>query len=212
VYPVTQGHSSVEAGFSLVEALIAVVIASILLAIAVPSMSDWLMANKAAAATEFYAEGFKLARSQAVMHNSASRIVLKGNGNGQMDWQVDICFPTAKVPCSDISGVWSTTTSIATGDPEGANGFKSVARVANALPNDRVLQLTFSPSGATDVYYTSLGWVDTRIDPHLSQLTLAPVTSRSGAFPHAAIVVTLAGTASICNPTVDAPDSRACPP
>lgn len=194
--------------------MVALAILGLLLALGIPAMSNWLMASKAGSATEFYAEGFRMARGQAVKHNSASRIRLTENpNNGQFDWQVDICFPIpATTPCNDSSGSWSTASAIAAGDPEGTAGFKSVARAADALPPRSILKQTLVPPGATDVYYNSLGWVDTASAGRLEQLKLAPAPGHAGAFPASAIAITLAGTASKCDPTVALHDSRRCPP
>jgi type IV fimbrial biogenesis protein FimT len=202
-----------QAGFTLTEALIALAIMGIMLALGLPSMSDWMQASRATAGAEFYAEGFKLARGEALKHNSASRILLTENSaNGQMDWQVDICFPTSSVPCNDTSGAWSTTAASAGGDPEGANGFKSVFRAADALPKISVMSHAFTPPGNTDVYFTSLGWVDTGFAQRLGRIDLAPASAGAGNFPKSAVVVTLAGFATKCDPSVAASDSRACPP
>jgi type IV fimbrial biogenesis protein FimT len=205
-----------EDGFSLIEALVALAILGSLLALGVPRMSDWVQANKAAAAAEFYAEGFTLARAQAVSHNSASRLVLTENpANGQMDWQVDICFPTVAVPCNAESGAWSTTTTPVARPGQGPDeqgGFKSVLRRADSLPDSALLAQTLSPSGATDVYFTSLGWVDTSFSPRLTRIGLAPAIGRDGAFAPSAVVLTLAGIVSKCDPNVPVHDSRRCPP
>jgi type IV fimbrial biogenesis protein FimT len=201
------------AGFTLIEAMVALAILGGLLALGMPRMTEWVQANKAAAAAQFYAEGFTLARAQAVSHNSASRLVLTENAaNGQMDWQVDICFPTASVPCNAESGAWSTTAAAADEDPEQGAGFKSVLRRADNLPNSSVLAHTLSPSGATDVYFTSLGWVDTNFSPRLTRIGLAPAAGHAGAFPASAVVLTLAGIASKCDPNAADQDSRRCPP
>lgn len=192
--------------------MIALAIMGVMLAIGLPNLSAWLQANKAAGATEFYAEGFKLARAAALRHNSASRIVLTENANGQRDWQVDICFPSADLACSFESGAWSTTAAAAANDPEGANGFRSVFRPASSLPNSTVMAQVLSPPGATDIYFTSLGWVDTTFAPRLERIDLAPALDRAGAFPTASVVVTLAGLATKCDPNAVAKDSRACPP
>lgn len=204
------------AGFTLIEAMVALAILSTLLALGIPHMSEWVNANKAAAATEFYAEGFALARAHAVSHNSASRLVLTENpGNGQMDWQVDICFPTAAVPCNAESGAWSTTTAAAarpdddSGQPTGS---RSVLRRADSLPGTAVLAQSLSPSGATDVYFTSLGWVDTNFSPRLTRIGLAPAAGHAAAFPASALVLTLAGIVIKCVPDAAAGDARSCPP
>lgn len=201
------------AGFTLIEAVVALAIMAVLMAVGIPSLSGWLQARKAAAAASFYKEGFQLARAQAVTHNSASRLVLVENAtSGQMDWQVDICFPTPSTPCNENSGSWSTTGAAAGADPDQTHGFRSVVRSADGLPATTTLMLSLAPSGADTVYFTPLGWVDASISPRVQRIDLAPALGRSGAFRPQAVVVTLAGTASICDPGVAAHDSRGCPP
>ena len=200
-------------GFTLIEALVVLAIFGILLALGVPKMTLWMLSSKAAAATELYAEGFRLARQQALSHNAASRIVLTSNaGNGQMDWQVDICFLKPGVPCTDESGAWSATDAAAPGDPEGGAGFKSVFRSASALPPSYVLQPTLLPQGGTSVYFTSLGWVDTTFDQRLTRIQLDPTDRYKADLPASALAVSLAGTVIKCDASVAITDSRACPP
>ena len=200
-------------GFTIIEAAVALAVMAVLLAVGIPSMSTWMQARKAAAASAFYKEGFQLARAQAVTHNSASRLVLSENAtSGQLDWQVDICFPTPSVPCNDGSGAWSTTAAAASGDPDQAHGFRSVVRSADALPATSAMMLTLTPDDASAVYFTPLGWVDGSMSPRLSRIELQPALGRQGAFKKMAVVLTLAGTASICDPAVAVQDSRGCPP
>lgn len=202
-----------QCGVTLVELLVAMAIFGILLAVGIPSTTGWLMANRARSAAEFYADGFSLARRQAITHNSYSRISLSPNVHtGQMDWQVDICFPTPDAGCSDVQGGWSTVAAPAAADPEGASGYRSVHRAADTLPSAEVLVPSRSPDGASQVYYTPLGWVDTVVGNRLARLRLDPVQALAGDVPPVAIVVTLAGMATKCRPDLPANDSRGCPP
>lgn len=200
-----------RAGFTLVEALIALAVFAVLLAIGVPRMADWLAGTKAAAATQFYAEGFALARAKALSHNSASRLVLSRNADsGQFDWSVDLCFPTPEDPCNAEAGNWSTPEEAV--KPEGAAGagFTSVLRSAAALPATSRMSVTPGPDGATAVYFTPLGWVDTRIEPRMTRIDLAPVAGATP-FRAASVVLTLGGIAAKCDPDAVANDSRRCP-
>jgi len=202
-----------QGGVTLVELMIGIAILGFLLAIGIPNMSHWMLSNKARAASEFYAEGFGMARRQALSHNARSRLQLTANEkNGQMDWQVDICFPTAFVACNAGSGVWSTTENPAAGDPEGVNGYKSVFRNADALPPASVLVPSVLPEGSSAVYFTEVGWVDTTFNSRLTRIRLTPTADYVASVPEVALSITLAGMASKCDPTKTGNDSRACPP
>ncbi len=201
------------AGFTLVEAMVVLAIMAIMLAIGVPRMSDWLAAAKANAAGGFYAEGFTAARSQALANNSASRLVLSPNAaSGQYDWQVDVCFPTPEAPCSEAAGNWSTTGTAVKAAQDAGAGVKSIARNADALPPRTRVIVTPGPDGDTAVYFTPLGWVDTRTASRMMRVDLtAPANARTNDFRATSVVLTLAGVASKCEPNVAANDSRRCP-
>lgn len=200
-------------GFTLLESLVALAILGGLLAFGAPRMAAWVNASRAASAAQFYAEGFALARAQALSHNSASRLVLSENaGNGQLDWQVDICFPRPETPCNEDSGDWSSVLQPAPRDPEGAAGFKSVLRRADALPGKDVLLQTVGPDDADAVYFTPVGWVDTTVAPRLERIDLEPATAHEGDFTPAAVVLGLAGIAARCQPDAPQTDPRRCPP
>jgi type IV fimbrial biogenesis protein FimT len=200
-------------GFTLIELLVTITVFGIMLAIGIPNASNWLLTNRARGASEFYAEGFSMARRQAVSHNSFSRISLTANPNsGQMDWQVDICFVGTNTACAPADAAWSTTAAAAANDPQGAAGFKSVFRSADSLPSSEVLLPTTLPVGASQVVYTATGWVDTTFAQRLTQLRLDPASKYAHEVPVVALVVTLAGMATKCDPTLDTSDNRACPP
>lgn len=207
----TQRHAA--RGFTLIEAAVVVAIMGIVLAVGLPSMSNWLLGRKALAAAVFYQDGFALARNTAIAHNSHSRLVLSENAaNGKMDWRVDICFPTSGIPCNDDTGGWSTTSAAAAGDPDPNQGFRSIARSARAMPGESDLSLDLNPSGATEVYFTPLGWIDTTVAPAVARIDLAPAPARANAFKPLSVALTLAGIASVCDPSAPAHDVRGCPP
>ncbi|NVD69705.1 prepilin-type N-terminal cleavage/methylation domain-containing protein [Duganella sp. BJB1802] len=202
-----------QRGLTLLELLLTLTIFAFMLAIGIPNASNWLLSNRARSASEFYADGFSLARRQAVMHNSFSRISLSPNVNsGQMDWQVDICFVSPATQCGAAETGWSTVNAPAANDPEGAAGYKSVYRAAESLPNSEVLLPSTQPEGSSQVYYTPIGWVDTRFAQRLTSLRLDPAAKYANEVPVVALVVTLAGMASKCDPRLPASDTRACPP
>jgi type IV fimbrial biogenesis protein FimT len=200
-------------GFTLIELLITMGIFATMLAIGIPNASNWLLTNRARSASEFYADGFSTARRQAISSNAASRIVLSPNVNtGQLDWQVDLCFPQPGTPCNAASGSWSTPAVTAAGDPLGSAGYLSVYRAADALPPAEVLLPSTLPVGSSEVYFSALGWVDTTDPLRLTRLRLDPAAKYAKEVPVVALVVTLAGMVSKCDPTLPSTDNRACPP
>lgn len=211
MFPVAQRRAG---GFTLIEVVVVMGITASLLALGIPALSGWVMANKASSASEFYLEGFRMARQQAVARNTASRIVLSTNqSSGQLDWQVDLCFaelPAA--PCTAVSSNWSTVDASAAGDPQGAAGFKSVLRSAENLPSRSVIAPTVMPADAYFVYYNALGWIDTSYAGRLTRLQLDPLPAYAAQLPTAAIVVTLSGVATRCDAGAAVTDSRGCPP
>lgn len=200
------------AGFTAVEAMVVVAIIAVLAGVGMPAMADFLVARKAAAAADFYRDGLTMARNQALAHNSASRLVLSTNpDNGQLDWRVDLCFPTGASHCTGSSDNWSSATAAADDDPDGASGFRSVTRSAGGLPGLDAISVTAAPGDAGAVYFRPLGWVDTLVSPYVTRITVAPAAARANAFRPMAVALTLAGVASRCDPSAVAPDVRACP-
>ncbi|MFL6708226.1 MAG: Tfp pilus assembly protein FimT/FimU [Massilia sp.] len=199
-------------GYTLIEAMVGLAVLSILLGLGIPAMSAWMLSNKAASANEFYMEGFRLARQQAIAHNSPSRIVLTANQTtGQMDWQVDICFPSQAAPCTGVSSNWSTPTAAAANDRDTVAPFKSVQRSADVLPSTSVIAPTLFPANSSAVYYTALGWVDTSYANNIARLQLDPLPAFASQLPTSAISITLAGMPTRCSVGVASSDSRACP-
>jgi len=206
VHPVS---APAQGGFTALEALVVVAIMGIMLAVGIPAMRGWLGATTATGAAQFYAEGFRLARAQALANNSRSRLVFTENDqSGQFDWQVDVCFPVADDGCGVDSERWSSVDEPAVGPSKGDVETSSVLRSAAALPRTAALSVT-PDAEARSVYFTELGWVDSG-KPALMRLDLGPGSADAeDVFTPSAVVLTLAGAVVTCRPDLD--DARKCP-
>jgi type IV fimbrial biogenesis protein FimT len=212
VRPVIHAGQARAAGFTVIEAMVVAAIVGILAALGMPSMSGWLLARRAQAAAGYYEDGLVAARAAAIAHNGAARLVLAENATGgQMEWRVDMCFPNNENPCDDENGTWSTLSTPAVDAASGVS-VKSVARSAAGLPPAAIMTATLSPNGASGAYFKPAGWLDTSVSPQLNRIVLAPSYKRPGTFAPIAIALTLAGVASRCDPSVQAPDPKGCPP
>jgi type IV fimbrial biogenesis protein FimT len=193
-------------GFTLIEMMITITILGILMATGLPSLFTWVATSRANAVPEFYLDGLRRAREGAIKYNSAARLVLTANaGNGQFDWQIDWCSPTALKACNDVLGDWSTTASAVSavaGVPPGPSIFRSAA----GLPASTLLAPNTNDD-KTEVYFSALGWINSDVQ-NIRQLTITP--SATDVLP-VRIFITLAGVAARCNPTLAASDSRGCP-
>lgn len=70
------GRGSAGAGFSLVELMVGVSILALLLALALPSFSEWVRNNQVRMMAESLREGLQLARSEAIKRNVRIRLQL----------------------------------------------------------------------------------------------------------------------------------------
>jgi type IV fimbrial biogenesis protein FimT len=200
-------------GFSLIEAMVALVALSLVLAIGMPAMSNWIATAKGQGAIEFYVDGLRTARGLAVKHNAASRLVFTENSDsGQFDWRVDICYPTIDVPCTRASNNWSTPTAAAAREPQGATGYRSLVRSASQLPKSTIMTVDLSPAGADAIYYNSVGWVNTAVTGRVTGMNIGSVVNSGWIFPSYNVVIGLAGMPSKCMPLAPLGDSRRCPP
>ncbi|MBY0575327.1 MAG: GspH/FimT family pseudopilin [Gallionellaceae bacterium] len=117
-----------QRGVTLIELMIAIIIVSILLAIALPNFNAWVQNAQIRTATESIQNGLQLARAEAVRRNEAVNFIL-GSGSG---WTVS----TVAVPGTPIQSRVSSEGSVnvtVTVTPAGATTatFNTLGRLAN---------------------------------------------------------------------------------
>lgn len=191
----------------MIELLVALTILATMMAVGLPSLFSWLNATRTKSLTEFYLEGLRVARDGAIKNNGAARLVLTTNSsNGQFNWQVDWCSPISTVACNDVTGTWSTTASpvsTVAGQPPGPSIFRS----AGGLPASTAVAISTNDD-TNEVYFTSVGWINTNVQGNIRTVLFTPSTTD---ILTEQVVITLSGMAERCNPSIAAPDPRACP-
>lgn len=175
-------------GMTLIELMIAVVIAGLLLMFAVPSYTAWLNNSQIRTAAESILDGMQLARAEAVRQNTKVQFAL--TKLPMSDWTVSV---VSLLPAT--SAVVQTRSSA-----EGS----ATARINTTLP-----------AGATTVTFTSLGRVSTANNfDGTAELTEADVTSTSAA-ANRPLNVRVGGAAGggmvrMCDPALASSNPQSC--
>jgi type IV fimbrial biogenesis protein FimT len=185
-------------GVSLVELMVAIIIASLLFALAVPSYNGWIQNQQIRNAAESILNGIQLARSEAVKNNRSARLALCDLPSSS--WEVLAASTVAPAPAA----------SLACG--AGSNAAAGEIRVQERTGQEgsRQAQLTVTPNGATTVTFNSLGRVVANADGSAA-ITQVDVATTTGDRPMR-IMIGVGGNARMCDPSplLAAGDPRRC--
>ncbi len=129
-------------GMSLIEVLIAIAIAGILMATAMPMYSAWIQNTKIRTGAEAMLNGLQLARSEAVSRNANVQFQMTGNTG----WKINLASNPDDPPIQERSANAGSDTALATAFPAGSTlvtfdslGRRRVANVnAPEVPIDRI--------------------------------------------------------------------------
>jgi type IV fimbrial biogenesis protein FimT len=196
-------------GFSLIELMVTVAIASVLLAVAAPSFSIWLQNTRIRNTAQDIFAGVERAKAEAVKRNTQVRFQLTNN-------------LSATCALSTTGTAWAIN-QVANGSPsQDASGACNVA-IDSAATTPRLLA-TRPPeaanskvqvlASASSVVFTSLGKLPSPV-PAADMTIDVTATSgtclaQNGTLTCLRIVVSPAGQARMCNPKFAAPDPQAC--
>ncbi|HEU4709149.1 MAG TPA: GspH/FimT family pseudopilin [Methylophilaceae bacterium] len=179
-------------GFTLVDLMIAIVIGSILAAVAIPQFKAFLLNMQIRTATEAINNGLQLAKGEAVRRNTNVRFVL-GSGTS---WSVGCDVAQAD---NDGDGVEDCPTTI----QSRATSEGSASTV-----------LTTNPSGATIVTFNGFGRVVANSDgtASITQFDIdVPTSLLAAEISKNLRILVSGGTIRVCDPNnAIAGDARAC--
>lgn len=139
-------------GFTLVELLVTMAIAGILLAIGVPSMTQFLSDRAAAANAEEFAEAVRFARSEAMKRGRSVYICASSNPEA------------ADAACSDEANGWTSGWLVADVDSDKVFRVQNALRVMDSVDTESS-KITFAATGIVregdgDYVFTPSGKAD----------------------------------------------------
>ena len=172
-----------SAGFTLVELIITIVIIGIVLAMAMPSITEWIENGQIRTAAEGVKNGLQLARMEAVKSNTPVSFTLSNPGAvGGTGW--------------GILDVRDNSTIQVQPDGEGSNH----------------VVLTSTPGGATTVTFTGLGRRQaTNADGSAVLISIQADNPSQGSARPLNVTISVGGEIRTCDPNVtDAGDPRTC--
>lgn len=185
----------VQRGFTLIELMVGIAIISMMLFFLIPSMGAWLQSSQIRNATESIQGALQLARAEAVRRNTPVEMVLTsvaGGGNAT-DWVVRCVTPSATCP-----GVAQVQT------------FIQERSAGEGSPNAAV---TVNPAMST-IVFTGNGRISPvpagNITLNVTHVTANSCIADGGDFRCLRLVVSPGGQARMCDPSLVAPNPRAC--
>jgi len=184
----------------MIELLIGVTILAVLLALALPSFSEWIRNNHVRVAAETLREGLQLARSEAVKRNTRVRLNL-------VDSLSASCALSTSGPYWIVNAGASVTPA---GSCNAAPGTTAAPYVVQASPvSSAAAKVTVSASPVAVVAFDGAGRMAPTLSPSTSAATLTiNVSSPTGTCLAAGgdvrclrVVVTTVGQVRMCDPS-----------
>lgn len=193
-----------QTGFTLIELMIGIVIFAIVLALGMPSFSDWIRNTRIRNFTESIVTGLNVAKAEAVRRNALVRFQVVGSLNAGCalsaagtSWMVSLDAPTGTGSCDQAP---SDTLAPRIIQKQAAQaGANLTVAGADLIRFNGVGRATF-PVGVNDVN------INVGVAGGVCATSDAPNGLRC-----LSVVVSSSGQVRMCDPALVSTDSRACP-
>ncbi len=184
-----------QRGFTLIELMVGIAIISMLLLFMIPSMAAWMQSSQIRSATESIQGALQLARAEAVRRNTPVEMVLTSvaGGGASTDWVVR-CV-TSSVTCPGVGQIET---------------FIQARVAAEGAPNATV---TVNPAMSA-IVFTGTGRISPvpagNITLNVGHITANSCIADGGEYRCLRLGVTPGGQTRMCDPSLVAPNPRAC--
>jgi type IV fimbrial biogenesis protein FimT len=184
-----------ERGFTLIELMVGIAVISMVLFFMIPSMAAWMQSSQIRSATESIQGALQLARAEAVRRNTPVEMVLTSvaGGGSSTDWVVRCVTSSATCP-----GVAQAET------------FIQSRAAAEGAPNATI---TVNPAMSA-IAFTGTGRISPvpagNITLNVGHMTANSCIADGGEYRCLRLVVAPGGQTRMCDPSLAAPNPRAC--
>lgn len=186
-----------QQGLSLIELMIAIVIASVLLMIGANSYSAWIQNQQVRVAADAMLNGMQMTRAEAVRRNASVRMVLCNVPSSS--WEILATSAAASLPAASLVCPASSAT---VGEQR--------VQERSAMDGSRNAVVTVTPNTTTTITFNGLGRVIANSDATQS-ITQIDVSNPKSDHP-LRVTVSSGGSVRMCDPsiTLAANDPRKC--
>lgn len=187
-------HRAKQHGMTLIEIMIAIVIAGILMMMGAPSFNQMIQNARTRTAAEAIQNGFQLARVEAVKRNSTAYVELCGLPDSS--WQV----------VATLAGAPAVQSVVCPGTAPNIGEERVQER--SGQEGSRGVTVTVTPAGATRLTFNGIGRVTSNSDASAA-ITQVDVANPNGNRP-LRITVSAAGSVRMCDPALASTDPQGC--
>ncbi|MDD3762717.1 MAG: GspH/FimT family pseudopilin [Nevskiales bacterium] len=167
-----------ERGFTLLELIVTVVVASILLTVAVPSFTTLIRSNRAASEANALLTMLTLARSEAIKRNAA----------------VVLCRSTSGTACASGSGDWNSGVMVYV-DQDGDGAYNN---------SDVIVQAAIPLSAVSSITFNAGSWLNFNPNGSTNKFGSFTITPANDTNYTRKVVLSPTGRPRICDPAKDA--------
>ncbi len=189
------GQAGLANGFTMIEALIAMVIVAILLATGAPSFSSWLSNKQIRTGTEAMLNGLQLARAEAVRRNTTVFFSITDSTSGSCalstssgNWVVSLATPVGH--CADTAETAPA----------------QIIQIRNAAETSKAV-ITSSQS---QLFFDGLGRSNVALSLCVGLAADSGTCIGTGSEHRLRVMVGIRGQIRMCNPTLDSADPQGC--
>jgi type IV fimbrial biogenesis protein FimT len=205
-----------QAGISMIEIMVSIVIVGILAAIGIPSLSTWMLNTQVKATGESLLSALQLARAEAIRQNLRSEIIFN-DSNGLASWTV--ITDSSSVPSTFPVANTIESGGVAEAGKNARIGVSSAALSGQNYATAIAAGTAMNTNPKPGIVFDAFGRVatDASANAQVTRVTRIDVTglndvagSAEANYRRRVVTITDSGLSKLCRPSLPASDPQGC--